>query len=430
VALTDSHRSLRNPNYRRYFAGQVVSLCGTWAQQVGMGWLVLELSGDKGAAIGLVTALQFVPVLLFGLWAGLLADRFDKRRFIVSTQSALAVTATALAVLDLTGTVTLPMVYALSFLFGVATALDTPARLSFVVEMVGPEDLPNALALNSAVVNAGRIIGPAIAGVVIAIGGTGLCFLVNGVSYLGTIAALITMNVAHLQQPAPVARGAGQVRAGLVYAWRTPILRASLLLTASVSLVAFNYPVLLPLLAKVTFEGSASSYGAMLSAMGVGAFCAALVLASIGRPYGRRIVLSVMVVSATTVLVAVSPSLPIAVAVLALTGVGQVVTASSANALVQLDSRPEMRGRVTAIFSLMLGGMTPVGAYLAGMLADLAGPRWALAIGGVGAALALAVFGPRLFGHHRATHVPTPATESRAPGDEPGPGNLRRSPAS
>ena len=335
--------SLHQRNYRRYFAGQILSLCGTWAQTIGMGWLVLRLSGNSGVAVGIATALQFVPILLFGLWAGLLADRFDKRRFIIATQVALACVAGVLAAVDLTGVVTLWMVYVLSFLFGVATAADTPVRLSFVVEMVGPRDLPNALGLNSAVVNAGRIIGPAIAGVVIATGGTGFCFLVNALSYLGTIAAVVSMRPAELRQPTPVVRGKGQVREGLRYTWHSPLLRANILLIASISVLAFNFPVILPLLAKLTFRGTATTYSVMASAMGVGAFASALVIASIRRPHGRRLAVAALGLGVALCAAAFAPGLAVFVVLLPFVGSGQVVTASSSNALIQLDSDPAMR---------------------------------------------------------------------------------------
>jgi MFS family permease len=411
VALPNSFRSLRIHNYRRYFIGQIISLSGTWAQNIGLAFLVLDLSKDSGVALGVVTAMQFVPVLLLGLWMGLLADRFDKRRFIVSTQIALAALAGILAVADLTNIVNLPMVYGLAFLFGIATAADTPARLSFVVEMVGPDDLPNALALNSAVVNAGRIIGPGIAGLVIALGGTGFCFLVNAVSYIGTIIAVSSMRRADLQQPNPVAKGKGQVRAGLSYAWHTPLLRADLLLVGLVSLVAFNFPVVLPLMAKVTFHGDAGTYSFMASAMGVGAFISALILASLGRPYGRRLVIAFFVLAVTMCAGALSPNVLVLVALLTVIGAGQVIAASSANAMVQLDADPAMRGRVTAIFSLTTQGVTPFGGVLAGFIAQLAGPRWALGLGGVAAFGALAIFGVFLYSDHAGAAHRQPAPD-------------------
>jgi MFS family permease len=425
VALPASFRSLRITNYRRYFSGQVVSLCGTWAQNIGLGWLVIDLSDSSGVAVGIVTAMQFVPVLLFGLWMGVLADRFDKRRFIVSTQVVLAVLAGLLAFVDLAGVVNLPMVYGLAFLFGVATAADTPARLAFVVEMVGAEDLPNALALNSAVVNAGRIIGPAIAGAVIAAGGTGLCFLVNALSYVGTIIAVTSMRRSELQQPAPVARARGQVRDGLRYTWDTPLLRANMALMALVSLVAFNFPVVLPLLAKITFHGDATTYSLMASAMGVGAFVSALFLAAMARPYGRRLVWSFLTLGLAMCVGALSPTVVVLVAILTVVGAGQVIASSSANAMVQLDAEPAMRGRVTAIFSLTSQGVTPFGGVLAGGLAQLAGPRWAFGLGGVATLVALGFYGAALFRDHAGARHRAPAPEVEvearsAPGPAPG----------
>lgn len=406
--LPAAFTSLRGRNYRRYFTGQVLSLCGTWAQTIGLGWLVLQLSNNSGVAVGLATALQFAPTLLFGLWAGVLADRFDKRRFIICTQVALASVAGVLAFVDLTGVVTLWMVYGLSFLFGMATAADTPARLSFVVEMVGPEDLPNALGLNSAVVNAGRIIGPAIAGVVIATGGTGFCFLVNAVSYVGTIIAVASMRREDLQQPRPVVRGRGQVREGLRYTWRTPLLRSNILLLASVSLLAFNFPVILPLMAKLTFHGNASTYSLMASAMGVGAFVTALVIASIARPHGRRLALAVVALGVTMCLGAIAPSFAIFLCLLPFLGSSQVVTGSSANAMIQLDANPAMRGRVTAIFSLASQGLTPIGSLLAGVVAQAAGARWGMAMGGIGALAAVVIFGRPLLRNRGAAAKPAP----------------------
>jgi MFS family permease len=405
VVWPPSMRALNKRNFRWYFLAQVFSICGMWAQMVGLAWLVLDLSDDSGVAAGVVTALQAAPVLLFGLWAGLLADRFDKRRFILLTQTALATTAGVLAVLDLTGVVELWMVFVLAFLFGTANAGDLPARLSFVVEMVGPDDLPNAIALNSAMNNGARMVGPAIAAAVIATGGTGYCFLINAVSYVGTIVAVATMRRSELQQPTPVARGKGQVREGIVYAWRQPVLRATLLTLALTSLLAFNYPVVLPLLAKLTFDGDAGTYSLMASAMGFGAFVVAVVLARIGRPYGRRVLFAVIAVGVSTLLASAAPSLLAFVALLPFIGAAQIVTASSANALIQLDAASAMRGRMTSLFSLTASGVTPLGGMIAGTVVELFGPRAGMAVGGVGALAAAALVGMPLLAH-RPAEVP------------------------
>jgi MFS family permease len=384
--------ALRIRNYRAYFAGQVVSLWGTWAQNVGMAWLVLELSHASGVALGVVTACEFLPMLLFGLWAGVLADRLDKRRLIVATQLALATVASTLAVLDLTGAVRLWMAFALAFAFGLATAIDTPARLSFVVEVVGRDDLPNALALNSVVVSAGQLVGPALAGLLIAGGGTGLCFAANALSYVGTIIAVMSMRRDELEPAAAVPRAMGQVKDGLRYTWATRALRANMVMIAFVSLLAFNFPVVLPLLAKETFAGGAGTYSLLTSAMGAGALIGAFALAVMGRPTGARLVAACVLFGTSMCLAAGAPTLVAVVCVMPAIGLGQLVIASTSNALVQLDSDPAMRGRVTAIRSVTSQGVTPIGGVLIGAVAQAFGARWAVAVGGAGALAAVIVF--------------------------------------
>jgi MFS family permease len=413
VNLPDSFRSLRIRNFRRYFLGQVLSLAGTWAQNLGLAWLVLELSDNSGVAVGIVTAAQALPTLLFGLWAGLLADRFDKRRFILVTQVALAITAGTLAVLDLSGAIELWMVYVLAFLFGAASACDMPARLSFVVEMVGPEELPNAIAVNSAVNNAARIVGPAVGGFVIATGGTGMCFLVNAISYLGTIFAVATMHRSELQQPARVARAKGQIREGFRYAMSERILGSSLAMLTVVSLFAFNFQVVLPLMAKLTFDGNATTYSLMSAVMGAGAFVSALVLATMPRPYGRRVALAALVTGISMLFAAIAPSLGIFIAILAVLGAAQIITASGTNALIQLDAAPAMRGRMTSLFSLTTSGTTPLGGALIGIICEALGARAGMVVGGIGALVAVALFGGILLRNHGPE--PAPRVDDEAP---------------
>ncbi len=283
-------RSLRTRNYRLFFVGQGISLCGTWMQTIALGWLVLQLSHNSGIAIGAVIALQFVPTLFLGAWAGVLSDRFDKRVILILTAITMTVTAGTLAILTLTGIVSLWMVFVIVLLQGLAQSIDNPARLSFVSEMTGPADLPNAIGLNSALFQVARIVGPAFAGVLIVLVGTGWCFALNAVSYVAVIGALMAMDVNVLHRHPPVARAKGQVREGLRYIRETPELRSILLMTLVVGTLAINFPVVLPLIAKVTFDGNAATYSWMTVSMGVGALAGALAVAHKSNPTARVVV--------------------------------------------------------------------------------------------------------------------------------------------
>jgi MFS family permease len=259
--LSPTFRSLRVRNYRLFASGQVVSLSGTWAQRVAQDWLVLGLTDNSGTALGVVTALQFLPVLLFGLYGGLLADRYDKRRLLVGAQASMGVLALVLGVLDLTGSVELWHVYALAFGLGMATVVDTPTRQAFVSEMVGPADLPNAVSLNSATFNVSRIIGPALAGVVIAQWGTSWVFLGNAASYIAVISGLVMMRAQDLQRSVPPPRQPGQLREGLRYVRERRELAVPILLVFLVGTFGLNFQITLSLVAKQVFHRGASEFG-------------------------------------------------------------------------------------------------------------------------------------------------------------------------
>jgi MFS family permease len=397
VRLTATFRSLRSRNFRLWFTGQLVSVAGTWMQTIAQGWLVLKLSGNSGVAVGAVTALQYLPTLLFGLWGGLLADRIDKRTLLLGSQLVLASVAGVLAAVDLAGVVELWMVYALVTLSGVASAVEQPARQSFVVELVDPHDVPNAIGLNSTIFNSARIVGPAIAGILIVTVGTGACFLVNALSYLATFAALLLMRPDELRRGEPVTRAPGQIREGLRYAWSVPVLRANLLLMTAVGTLAFNFPVVLPLLAKITFDGGAGSYSLLTVTQGAGALAGALTIASMRRTDGRRVVLAAFAMGIAMCGAALSPSLGALLLIMPMIGLGQIFVASSSNALIQLDAEPAMRGRVTSIRTITVLGSTPIGGLLAGWVGQTAGPRWAMAMGGVACVLGAMAFGRPLF---------------------------------
>lgn len=380
-ATNHTFRSLRVRNYRLYFSGQLASLTGTWMQQVGQAWLVLRLTDNSGVALGIVTALQFAPTFLLGMWGGVIADRFDKRRILLVTQVAAAVLAFALGVLTATGSARLWIVYALALLLGLVTVADGPARQAFVTEMVGPEHVPNAVALNTAAFNTGRIAGPAVAAALIYSVGIAWTFLVNGISYLAVVAALLAMDEAALFRRAPAPRARGQVREGLGYAWRSPDLRRTLLLVAVVATFGFNFQVVLPLLATVTFGGGAGTFGLLMSLMSAGAIVGALATAARSRPSGWYVVLAAAAFGALALGVALAPTLLAAAVLLIPTGAASMAFISTANSILQLRSDPFMRGRVMALYTVVLLGGTAVGGPVAGWAAEALGPRASLAIG-------------------------------------------------
>ena len=284
AAARQTFHSLRVRNYRLYFTSQLISVSGTWMQSVAQAWLVLHLTGS-GVDLGVVVALQFVPMLLFGPFGGLVADRADKRRLLFATQTAGGLLALVLGILVVSGTVQLWQVYLLASFLGVVNLFDNPARQSFVIEMVGRDDLPNAVSLNSVVMNASRVIGPAIGGIIITLFGLGVCFFVNAASYVAVVIGLAMMRVAELRPTEPVTRARGQVREGFRYVWRTPTLRNTLLAVALIGIFVYNFTVTLALLAKVTFGGGAGAYSLLTSCMGIGAVVGGLFAA---HPRGRR----------------------------------------------------------------------------------------------------------------------------------------------
>ncbi len=377
-------RSLRIRNYRLFAAGQVVSLSGTWAQRVAQSWLVLELSDDSGVALGIVTALQFLPVLLFGLYGGVLADRYDKRRLLVAAQAAMGVLALVLAVLDLSGVVALWHVFVLAFALGLAAAVDTPVRQSFLVEMVGPDDLPNAIGLNSATFNSARIVGPALAGVAIAAFGTGWVFLANALSYVAVIAGLRAMRAADLRPAERVERARGQLREGLAYVRGRSDLLVPMVLVFMVGTFGLNFQVTLALVVKEVFQRGAGSYGLLSAMLAVGSLLGALLSARrTGPPRQRTLFLAVLAFGTLEVLVGLAPTFELMALLLVPTGIAVLTFTTTANAIVQLGSAAQMRGRVMALYVLVFLGGTPVGAPLIGALAEALGPRSSIVLGGV-----------------------------------------------
>ena len=375
--------SLRVRNYRLFAGGQVVSLTGTWMQRVTQDWLVLQLSHNSGTAIGIATGLQFLPMLLFSMVGGMIADRYPKRRILLLTQAASGVTALTLGVLDIAGLVTLWQVYLLAFTLGLASSVDTPTRQAFVSELVGQEQLTNAIGLNSATFNTARIIGPAVAGVLIGTIGTGAVFLINAGSYLAVLAALSVMRDRELFRGKPASRAPGQIRAGLSYVRSRTDLLLPIVLVGIVGTFGFNFQMTTALLAKETFHRSATGYGALSALLAVGSLMGALLAARRTRRVRVRLLVgSAIAFGVLTVVDGLMPTYPAFAVSLVPTGIAALTFSTSANSIVQLGTSPAMRGRVMALYMLVFAGGTPIGAPAIGWVAEQLGARYSLIVGG------------------------------------------------
>jgi MFS family permease len=366
-------------------------MAGTWMQMVAQGWLVLQLTGS-GTSIGLVTACQYVPVLLLGPLGGIVVDRLPTRPLLVVTQFLQAVLALILGVLTITGVVQLWMVFALAAALGAVTVVDNPARQTFVLELVGRDLLSNAVTLNSVNVNVARIVGPSAAAITIALVGVGTCFILNGVSFFAVIAAFLVMRSADFQPRVITPRAKGQLRAGFRYVWATPAVRTPLLMMALIGTLAYEFPVILPIMAKYTFGGSAGTYGIMTSAMGSGAVIGGLVAASRARSGVAAMVRVSLLFGLSIFGLAISPTLPVALVALVLIGAGSITFAAIANTTLQLTTEPAMRGRVMSLWTVAFLGTTPIGGPIVGYIGEHADPRWAVATGAA-SCLAAAVLG-------------------------------------
>jgi predicted MFS family arabinose efflux permease len=359
-------------------------------QTVAEMWLIVQLTGS-GAAVGLTAGLQFLPVLLFGAWGGVLADRLDKRRLLTVTQLLMALPAITLWALTAHGHVETWMVFALVLARGSVNAIDNPARQAFVMEMVGADRVVNAVALNSVIVHSARIVGPAAAGGVIALLGVAPCFAVNAATFVVMVIALRSMDPALLQRVPRAGREPGQLRSALAYVRRTPELWIPLAMMVLVGTVSFNFQVLLPLLAAVTWHGSAGTYAALTASMGIGSVLGALAAGARGRVTPRILVLASAMFGSAELLVALAPSFPLQALALVPLGAASVTFAAGVNSSLQLAADPAVRGRVMALYSVVFLGSTPIGAPLVGWLAELAGPRAGL-YAGAAAALAAAAW--------------------------------------
>jgi MFS family permease len=383
--------SLENANYRRFFAGQAISMTGTWMQSVALSWLVLQLT-HSATWLGLAIALQFIPVLLLGPYGGVVVDRVDKRRLIIATQTAAAVQALALGLLAATGTATLGWVLVLSVTLGLINVLDNPARQAFVREMVSAGQVRNAVSLNSVLVNVARAVGPAVAGVLIASTGVGVCFFINAASFIAAILAYATMDVSRLTPTAPVARAPGQLREGLRYVGRTPDLLVPLVMMALVGTLTYEFQVSLPAFATASLGGDARTFGLITACMGVGAVAGGLFSAGQSATGIGPMATAAAAFGGTDRLAAIAPNEAFAAVALVAVGACSIWFLATGNATLQMSSSPEMRGRVMALWTVAFLGSTPIGGPIIGWVAENASPRWALALGAA-AALAAAAMG-------------------------------------
>lgn len=379
--------SMAHPNYRRYVSGQIVSLTGTWMQTVAQSWLVLELTGS-GTAVGVVVALQTLPILVLAPYGGVVADRVDKRRFLIFLQCMMGVLALVLAVLTLRGIVEVWHVAVIALLLGLCSSFENPTRQSFILEMVGPAHLRNAVSLNSVMVNVARAVGPAIAGVVIAAGGTGICFLLNALSFLPVIFSLTTLDQGRLQPSPAATRAPRQLREGLTYVRRNPELAVPLLMMALVGCLSFEFQVVLPVVASETFSGGPKAYGLLTAAMGAGAVVGGLVVAARGRTGGRALVVASLAFAVTLLAAAAAPTLGVALAAMAVVGAVSSAFQSTGNSTLQLAASASMRGRVMALGAVAFLGSTTIGGPIAGVVTDHFGGRGGLVLGGLAALLA------------------------------------------
>ncbi|MCU1655059.1 MAG: transporter [Pseudonocardia sp.] len=389
--------ALAVPNFRRYVFGQALSLIGTWVETVAQALLVLHLT-HSGTILGLTTAARFAPILLLSPYAGLLVDRYSKRHVLLATQIGLGLVSATLGVSVLSGHVALWQVVTLALLFGTLSAVDNPARQAFVAEVVGRELVRNAVTLNSTTVNVARVIGPAVAAVLVTTVGIGWCFIGNAVSFGFVIASLLGLDVRQLHPVAPVARARGQLRAGLRYAAGVPAIARPLLMMALVGTFTFEFEVSLPLLARDTFHGTDTTYSWLIGALGAGAIAGGLYAARGARTGVTRLTRAAVAFAVAVGLAAVAPTLPTAVAACVLVGAATITFLTTGNTTIQLAADPSYRGRVTALWSTALVGSTPIGSPIVGLISDRIGPRYALLLGAL-ACLAAAVIGARRPAH-------------------------------
>ncbi len=379
--MSPTFRAFRVRNFRLYASGAIVSNVGTWMMRVAQDWLVLELTGS-GTALGIVTGLQFLPALLLSPYAGLIADRFPKRRVLAFTQLGLSVVSLTLGLLAVTHVATVWHVFALAFLFGVGTAFDAPTRQSFVVEMVGRDDLPNAVGLNSASFNAARLIGPGLAGLLIHWFGTGPVIIVNGLTYSAVLLSLWRMRPHELYSPTPAGRDKGMIRDGMRYLWRRPELMMVLVTLFFAGTFGLNFQLTSAMMATAEFHKGAGEYGILGSILAIGSLAGALLAARRVRTRQRLVVGAALAFGTMVIIAGLMPTYLSFAIVLPLVGFSALTLLTAGNATMQLSIPPSLRGRVMALYMTVLMGGTPIGSPFIGWIGQTFGARWSLIVGG------------------------------------------------
>ncbi|WP_062317212.1 MFS transporter [Demequina maris] len=384
--MSQTFASLRIFNYRLWFAGALVSNVGTWMQRVAQDWLVLTaLTDESGVAVGVTTALQFAPFLFLSAWAGVLADRVDHRKLLIWTQVGQGVLGLGLGLLTVLGHVELWHVYAFALGLGVVSAIDAPARQTFVSDLVPSSSLPNAVALNSASFNAARLIGPGVAGLLIAVVGTGWVFLINAATFGATIAALAMMRASELHHQERAARGRGQVREGIRYIRRRPDIVVILVVVGTVAALGLNFQLTSAMMAATEFDKGPGEYGILGSVTAIGSLSGALLAARRKRPRLRLVVGAAFAFGIALTLMALAPTYPLYVLTCVPVGFTALTMITSANAAVQTTTTPHMRGRVMALYMMIFLGGTPIGSPIVGWIGETFGPRWSIGVGAIGA---------------------------------------------
>jgi MFS family permease len=409
AATRDTFRSLQFRNFRLFFTGQLISQVGNWLTLVAQTLLVLQLT-DSGIALGGLAAAQFGPVLLLGPWAGLVADRSDKRKLLLIVQTIAMAQSFVLAALAFSGHPPVWAVYAVALIGGVTIAFDNPARRSFVVEMVPEDAVPNAVSLNSALMTSSRVVGPALAGLLVVTAGFGWAFLLDGISYLAVLAGLWMMRTEELRRPPVTPRARGQVRQGLRYARSVPELWVPLAMMGLVGTLSYNFQTVFPLFATRDLHGSASTFTVLFSIVSVGALIGALAVARRKRISIRAVAVSSLAYGAALALMSVAPNRTVAFIVAPLLGLASSAFLTASTAIVQIESAPEMRGRVLALQAMLFLGSTPIGGPIVGFVAERFGARYGIGIGAV-AALTAGGFGMLFARRHAARLLVPPADE-------------------